>query len=622
MASLPLASTLGVAFQPPVRAADGGPARLWAAELAFDAADLADVARPSAWPDGRPTWLSPPLAAPRPFRAASPLWLPRDADGAPVEVAVRFSSDGSAWSDWYTSDAEIAAAMTPRDLHAGRLFFTPDGQRARFVQFRIHGQPLRRLVLALHDGEGGPSVATAAEEAEPPLRTLELALPTTPRPPIIARGAWGCPDGDKSPRWPPEYAPPTHIVIHHTVTSNAATDWAQQVRIVWDFHARTLGWGDVGYHYLVDPQGNIYQGRAGGDNVIGGHTFAFNRGTVGLALLGTFVGVQPTPAAREALAQLVAWTCTRRSIEPRVQAAITAERSCGAMAVSKPTVAGHRDFAGHGCSPTDPNGTSCPGDVLYQELGNLRLRASSIMRGLFITEAKLTTTKLAEGQRLDVRVTVWNNTTQVVRGDRNPPPGFAYQEGESFSAKPATGFVRIGLDYAARPAQPQYPYRWGLGGDLQPGERRTIAGAVILRTQRATDYWLTLVQEWVGFAEEFARTRIVYDLTPPKAALDPQPAHAFGPIRISWSGSDAISRVVSYDVQVRDAPSGDWTNWLANTSATIGLYKGKASKTYEFRVRARDEAGNVSEFAAAPAGATRTLVVSEGYRLALPAIRR
>lgn len=622
LASIPLASTLGPALQPPARAAGSGAARLWAAELAFDVADLAEVLRPVAAPDGRPTWLSPSLAAPRPFRAVGPLWLPRDPAGAPVEVGVRFSADGATWSDWFSTDAEIAAAMTTRALHAGRLSFTPDGRRARFVQVRVHGQPLERLILALHDGEGGPSTIAAAAEAEPPLRPLELSLPTTPRPPIIARTAWGCPDGDKSPRWPPEYQPATHIVVHHTATSNAATDWAQQVRIVWDFHARTLGWGDVGYHYLIDPQGNIYEGRAGGDNVIGGHTYAFNRGTVGIALLGTYTGVSATPAAREALAQLIAWICARRSIQPRSQAAITAQRSCGPVVVTKPAVAGHRDFAGHGCSPTDPNGTSCPGDSLYQMLENVRLRAASVMRGLFLTEATFTTTRVAEGQRLEVKATVWNNTSEVVRSDANPPPGFVYQEGQAFAAKPERGFVRIGLDYAARQGQPQYPYRWGLGGDLRPGERRTITGAVILRTERATDYWLTLVQEWIGFAEEFARTRIVYDLTPPTAALDPQPSHAFGPIRVSWSGADTVSSVASYDVQVREVPSGAWTNWLTETKATSGFYKGKAGKVYEFRVRARDEAGNVSAFAVAPEGARQTLVVTDGYRVVLPTIRR
>lgn len=618
----PLASALAPRVLLAARAAAVHDARLWVSELHFSAADMADILQPVPDPAGHRAWLSPPLVAPRPFQAVVPLWLPQAADGPPVQVAVRASPDGETWSPWYTTDAEIPAAMTPRGLHAGRLYFAAGSQPARYVQVRLFGQPVEYLVLALHGAEGGPTSEAAKHASEPPLRTQALAVPSTPRPPIISREAWGCPDGANSPRWPPEHVPPTHIIVHHTASANAATDWAQQVRIVWDYHARTLGWGDVGYHYLIDPQGNIYEGRAGGENVIGGHTYGFNRGTVGIALLGTFQSVLPTPAAREALAQLIAYTCTRRSINPRSTAVILAQHSCGAERVAKPTVGGHRDFAGHSCAPTDPNGTSCPGDRLYAELGNLRLRAASLMRGLFITQATFTTTKLADGLRLDLTVEVWNNTSEVVRSDRNPPPGWVYTEGESFTSKPATGFIRIGLDYAARQKPPQYPYRWALGSDLQPGERRTINGAVILRTQRATDYWLTLVQEWIGFAEEFNRTRIVYDLTPPIAKVNPLPERAAGAVKVSWSGEDAVSDVVSYDVEVRESPDGAWTPWLKETSATSALYRGKSGKVYEFRVRARDEAGNVSAFALPPKGADRVLVVSELYRIALPSIRR
>ena len=125
---------------------------------------------------------------------------------------------------------------------------------------------------------------------------LEFSSASTsplPKPPVVSRTAWGCPEGQQS-SWTPQYTAVTHLVVHHSAGSNTSSDWAGTVRSIWDFHSRPVedggrGWGDVGYNYLIDPNGVIYEGRAGGDNVIGAHFSCRNGGTMGVCLLGTFV---------------------------------------------------------------------------------------------------------------------------------------------------------------------------------------------------------------------------------------------------------------------------------------------------------------------------------------------
>src|SRR5437016_1926200 len=77
---------------------------------------------------------------------------------------------------------------------------------------------------------------------------------------------------------------------------NAATDWAAVVRSIWVLHVQGNGWNDIGYNYLIDPNGVLYEGRGGGDGVMGAHFSCVNSGTMGVALLGTF-SVVPAPAA-------------------------------------------------------------------------------------------------------------------------------------------------------------------------------------------------------------------------------------------------------------------------------------------------------------------------------------
>jgi hypothetical protein len=213
-------------------------------------------------------------------------------------------------------------------------------------------------------GKGGEGLSIAAVAETPSVTAIT-------KPAVVSRTGWGCPDGQGS-GWASQYTTVTHLIVHHSATANASSDWAATVRSIWDFHTNDRGWGDIGYNYLVDPNGVIYEGRAGGDNVIGAHFSCQNGGTMGVCMLGTFTSVSPTAAALTSLKRLLAWKAEQRAINPLGTAYHAGTR------LTLPTISGHR----HG-NPAVPEyactTTSCPGDNLYGQLPAIRTDVADLI---------------------------------------------------------------------------------------------------------------------------------------------------------------------------------------------------------------------------------------------------
>lgn len=89
-------------------------------------------------------------------------------------------------------------------------------------------------------------------------------------PAVVSRTDWGCPDGEGSSMGTPtKLNSITHIFVHHSDGSNSSSDWKKVVLAIWKKHRSNIpGWGsdfdDIGYNYLIDPNGAIYEGRSGG----------------------------------------------------------------------------------------------------------------------------------------------------------------------------------------------------------------------------------------------------------------------------------------------------------------------------------------------------------------------
>jgi hypothetical protein len=305
----------------------------------------------------------------------------------------------------------------------------------------------------------------------------------------------------------------THLVIHHTATTNNATDWPYWVRAIWEYHANTLGWGDIGYNYLVDPNGVIYEGRAGGDDVAAAHTGMFNAGSLGVGIIGDFhtTNATPTTAAINSVQRLLAWKCTQREIDPQASAWIRARRGswgCNDISVLAPCIAGHRDYAGYACpgSSWDPNNTSCPGQYLYPMLPSIRSGVASLIPrySVGVSNVTIAPSLVAVGGLLRMTITV-TNTGNVTLKRGYPDAGLGgciYEEGETAPAGAFDTF-RVGLDFSERdPGQGAYPYRWGLGADLPPGESRTIDCYVRIRRESQQSYWSGAVREQFGLVAD------------------------------------------------------------------------------------------------------------------------
>ncbi len=142
------------------------------------------------------------------------------------------------------------------------------------------------------------------------------------------------------------------------------SDWPSIVRSVWSFHVFERGWADLGYNYLIDPDGVIYEGRAGGDNVVGAHFSGVNGGTMGVAMLGVFTSATPTPKAQNSLKKIFAWKCDQRGLDPE------ATSLHAASGLSLKTISGHRD---------GPGATECPGDAFYPLLPAIRYEVKKLL---------------------------------------------------------------------------------------------------------------------------------------------------------------------------------------------------------------------------------------------------
>ncbi len=309
---------------------------------------------------GTAVYTSPVLVAPIPFSDLGTIWEGDLPPGTTLLLQVRTSPEesGESWNPWQTIVEEDDLPPMPLGQHSGKLLFIPqrDGVHRR-LQFRLLFSSLQtgalprlnRLTFTFIDARAGPSTQEIMQ-----VKGAGKGILAVEKPPVISREEWGCPEGEGSPRWPPEYARVTHVIVHHTATPNDDTDWAARVRSIWYYHANTRGWGDIGYNFLVDPLGNVYEGRAGGDDVIGGHARSYNPGTMGVGCLGTYSSAPVPVPLQQSLEALIAWKASQRGIDP-LGSSFNNHKVYN-------HIAGHRDVGE----------TTCPGDVLYGLLPTIR----------------------------------------------------------------------------------------------------------------------------------------------------------------------------------------------------------------------------------------------------------
>ncbi len=183
--------------------------------------------------------------------------------------------------------------------------------------------------------------------------------------------------------WPEQFpASVTKIIIHHTASTTDLNDPMKAIRDIYYFHTVSRGWGDIGYNYIIDQQGNIYEGRAGGDGVVGAHAGPGNIGSIGIAVLGDYQDNDVPEPVIQSLVALIKAKSQEYSIDPTGVSMFRGQ--------NLPNVMGHRDIMS----------TSCPGDKLYAQLPAIRMAAKTGFKSTIINRGA----NLAVNQQNDFQV--------------------------------------------------------------------------------------------------------------------------------------------------------------------------------------------------------------------------
>ncbi|MGQ4360596.1 N-acetylmuramoyl-L-alanine amidase [Streptomyces sp. SAS_272] len=201
-----------------------------------------------------------------------------------------------------------------------------------------------------------------------------------PQPPIVSRAAWGADESLNNDA--PEYGTTINAVfIHHTAQTNTYTcsDSAAIVRGLRALHLNQ-GWKDIGYNFVVDKCGTIFEGRKGGVDrpVIGAQAEGFNTNTTGVAVIGTYTTDDAPNAAKASLARLAAWKLGQYKVDPLGKVTLTAGKANGKFALGQSAV--FNRISGH----RDAYATECPGTALYNQLPTLRAWSAGPVAGLAI----------------------------------------------------------------------------------------------------------------------------------------------------------------------------------------------------------------------------------------------
>jgi|GEM_PF-1619154 len=319
-------------------------------------------------------------------------WLVVDHTANPksFEVAIRTRKDEAPWMEWVRFPGDIGPGDSPSGLFWSHLYIPIDFGIHTDFEIRIQppaGVPITFVRVVVFDNSTVPEIPEIPEileEINPSEPVMEIAATTAlgapAQPPIISRLQWL---GTEHP-WNVSQIPITHAIVHHTAGHNIARTLSQskqEMRTIRNEHI-AQGFSDIGYNFVIDREGRIFQGRhnpwLSTTDVLGAHAFYSNHYSVGIALIGQFQPGEPhpTPAvghpselARQNLERLLTWRFHQHNLDPLGMANIAT--FWGIRNIHR--IAGHRDVGAR-------NGwTACPGDNLWNLLPVIRTNVRALI---------------------------------------------------------------------------------------------------------------------------------------------------------------------------------------------------------------------------------------------------
>ncbi|MFI6153605.1 peptidoglycan recognition protein [Kitasatospora sp. NPDC051170] len=311
----------------------------------------------------------------RPFALLGVRWDgPADAlSGGSVRVRTR-DADTGGWSDWHALETgpEDGPDRAPHGSTAPLWTGRSDGVAVE-VRPGPAGAPAGLRLELVDPGAGAPGGAATRTLPADPAPTATGA----PRPAIVTRAGWGADESLRDKDF--EYTGPVReVFVHHTATATdyECSDAPKVIRAIYQYHVRTSGWRDIGYNFLVDRCGTVYEGRAGGVDqpVHGAHTLGFNTDSSGVAAIGTYIDAAPPQPLLDGLAAIAAWKLSLNAQPADGRTKLTS--SSDASRYPKGTVVDFDAVSGH----RDAFNTECPGTSLYATLPALRTAAARLQQ--------------------------------------------------------------------------------------------------------------------------------------------------------------------------------------------------------------------------------------------------
>ena len=293
------------------------------------------------------------------FNAIAPVWNEEAPEGTDVTIQIRTSSDGQNWSEWRLiekdDDGDAKDDVTSQS-NFGNLVVV-EGQyvqeRLIFKTTNLNKIPeIKNLEIVYIDSQEKLNffekiLKSVKLEIKKAFAASDVQSRPAQSPAICSRACWGA---DESIYVPGEaYASIKKVVVHHTATVNDDPNPKSTIRAIYYFHNVVRGWGDIGYNFLVDTNGTIYEGRYGGDSVIGAHARGYNTGSAGVAVLGDFRYNGVNKKIQNALHKIAVWKFSKHNVDPEKYTTF------GSPALPLPPVFYHGTVGATSCAGTHLN---------------------------------------------------------------------------------------------------------------------------------------------------------------------------------------------------------------------------------------------------------------------------
>ncbi len=299
-----------------------------------------------------------------PFISVSAGWYETNGKGGNTLLSIRFSVNTTAWEGWQDFKIYDHFEKGRFTETSGQIYID---KKNKYYQLKIKsnlnhaGENVHALLLNFYNPDKELQTCSNSLTTNHPRRANTAANCLCFIPPYISRPDWNCLEKHTS-QTSKDF---THIIIHHSGGPNISADWNATVLSIWNTSTITYGFKDIGFNWLIAPDGVIYEGRSfGGIESNGDHFCDADAQTIGICMLGTYQDQDITDKARNSLIQLLAWKSCQWNIN--------SDEKTMLVSIGRPldNIDGHLQ----GCT------VDCPGEQLFKGIPALRIAVKNKLK--------------------------------------------------------------------------------------------------------------------------------------------------------------------------------------------------------------------------------------------------